>query len=84
MGTPIAATAASALEARATLEAAGRWNGDLAVLDAALEAVGEPAPLVITVDGDAAVRIVVVGSQAIATAALTPYGVRAATYRLEG
>ena len=77
---PHRSEATSALAARAALGAQGRWNGDLAALDAALAAVDETDPLVITVDGVRSVRIVVVGTRAIATAALTPDGVRAARY----
>jgi hypothetical protein len=83
---PVAAVATSALEARAAVLRRGSWNGELAVLDAALEAVDEADPLVVTVTGAkgrADVRVLVVGRRAIALAAPTPEGVRAARYVLE-
>jgi hypothetical protein len=78
--------AASALEARAALDGRGRWRGAVPLLDAALDALGEPDPLVIVTDGGGAAdtRVLAVGRDAIALAAHTPTGVRAARYVLEG
>jgi hypothetical protein len=83
---PVAVVATSALEARAAVLGRGSWNGELAVLDAALEALDEPDPLVVTVtgaNGRADVRVLAVGRRSIALAAPTPEGVRAARYVLE-
>jgi hypothetical protein len=81
-GEPRPCTVASALEARAALDGRDRWNGALALLDAALEALDEPEPLVITigVTGHAESQVLALGRRAIALAALTPEGVRAARY----
>lgn len=84
----LVATAGSALGARATLGTHGRWNGELAVLDAALDALGpaEASPLVIRVTesaGDVPLRIVALGVDHLAVATLTADGLRVARYRRE-
>jgi hypothetical protein len=81
---PCPCLAASALEARATLHASP-WRGAVPLLDAAVDAVGEAEPLVIVTDagGVADTRVLAIGGAAIALAAHTPTGVRAARYVLE-
>jgi hypothetical protein len=75
--------ATSALAARAALGERAAWSGELALLDAALEAVGEADPLVVTVTGpggSSTTRVLAIGRDVIALAAPTPGGVRAARY----
>jgi hypothetical protein len=81
---PRSCLAASALEARAAL-VGSPWRGAVPLLDAALDALDEAEPLVIVTDGAGAAdtRVLAVGRTAIALAAHTPVGVRAARYVLE-